>query len=78
MNCTNVHGVFFIRIWWELVLRGDGVSVYCIDCYVVMGGDVISNDVTRGAVGVFLGDSITLLVRDEQISMGRFETTLLA
>ena len=39
---------FFIRIWWGLVLRGDGAEAYCVDCYVVMGGDIFSNDVTRG------------------------------
>ena len=50
---------FSIRIWWGLVLRGDGASVYCVDCYVVMGGDIISNDVTNGAVSVLrcLGSS---------------------
>ncbi len=52
-NCTNVHGVFFHTHLVGLVLRGDGAGAYCVDCYVVMGGDIISNDVTRGAVGVF-------------------------
>ena len=47
-NCTNVHGVFFHTHLVGHVLRGDGAGAYCVDCYVVMGGDIISNDVTRG------------------------------
>ena len=36
---------FFIRIWWGLVVRGDGECAYRVGCYVVWGGDIISSDV---------------------------------
>lgn len=44
-NCTNVHGMFCIRFWRGIVLRGDGECAYRVGCYAVWGRDIISSDV---------------------------------